>query len=282
MTSYSPTVRRRRLSRELRTLRRAAQMDAVEVARRLSWPPSRLSRIENAEWRRPNVRDVRELLDIYGVTDDDRREALFSLARQSLLKGWWADFSFRGTLPEFESEASIIRTYESLAIPGLLQTPEYAAAFVRAAVTRRSSASDDAQIERRVAARMARQRILERVELYVVIDEAALHRRVGGSEVMRAQLLHLAEIARPNISIRVLPNAVGAHAAMAGPFVLLDFPIDPSVVYLETATDSLLLEQEHEVRAYAEIYDRVQSLALPVGDSLLLIERLAGGLDEGG
>jgi transcriptional regulator with XRE-family HTH domain len=279
----SPTIRRRRLSAELIRLREEAGFTVDEVGKRLEWSRGRLTHMETNKWVRPDTTNIRALLDLYGVTDPKVREAILDLARQSREKGWWAQYRdvFSGSLPGFEEEATQIRTYEALTVPGLLQTPEYAEAIFRAGQVLED---DETAIRRKVQARVARQQILIRrnaPQLWAVVDEAALRKAIGGHEVMREQLVHLSEMAkRPNITLQVLRDSIGAHASMHGPFVILDFPgdLDPSVVYLETATDNLFLERPQELQAYTLIYNRVVAAALSVEDSVRYVASLADQL----
>lgn len=276
MTS-SPTVKRRRLSAALRQMRLDAGLDPKEAARRLEWDPTKIHRMERNKWVRPDPRDVKDLLDLYGVTDERQREAMLTLARESRQRGWWADYQdvFRSSLPDFEAGAAIIRTYEGMLVPGLLQTADYTRALMRA-----GASLDDAAIERRVEARMARQAILDgdgAPQLWAVIDEAALLKMVGGPQVMRAQLGHIIKAGESqNIAVQILPNVAGAHAAMNGGFVILDFAsdLDPSLVCIETATDSLYLEQAEELHRYTVMYSHVQALALSPEDSARFVESM--------
>jgi transcriptional regulator with XRE-family HTH domain len=263
--THSPTVRRRRLSAALRQYRRDAGLHADEVAKRLGWAGSKVTRIERNEWRLPTRKDVSAMLDVYGITDE-RRAAMLALVDQSRQRGWWEEYRdvLGGALPEFEVEASAITTFEALLVPGLLQTPRYAAAVFRG-----GRVMEPAEVERRVQARLARQVILDREQppkLWAVIDEAAMLKHVGGPDVMREQLEHLVRMAaRPNIGIQVVPNAVGAHASMTGPFTILDYPSpdDPSLVYVEqSATGDLFLEKTEEVDRYRLKYDHVRASAL--------------------
>ncbi|MET8157287.1 helix-turn-helix transcriptional regulator [Sphaerisporangium sp. NPDC005289] len=276
MAAQSPTLKRRQLSATLRQLREESGLTSTEAAKRLEWTPSKLTRIERNEWKLPNVHDIRLLLDLYGVTDRHEREALLILARESRQRGWWADYKdvFRTNLPAFEVGASLIRTYEATLVPGLLQTPAYTAAVFRG-----GQVLDVAVVNRHVEARITRQKILSREEppsLLAIIDEAALLKAIGGREVMHAQLRHLIEMAsRPNITIQVIPNAIGAHPALTGgPFVILDFPSDPSVVYMATATDSLWLDRPEEYQRYSLIFTHVSTLALSAEESTQLIAAL--------
>lgn len=277
--THSPTVRRRRLSAALRQAREDAGITADAAAKLLGWTPSKVTRIERNEWRRPTVSDVTDLLDVYGVTDEAKRQAMATLARQARERGWWEEFrdELGGSLVEFETEAARIHTFESLLVPGLLQTADYAAAIFRGGVV-----IDEAVIERYVQARLARQRILDRDDpptLWAVIDEAALTKHVGGPAVMRRQLHHLAEMAaRPYIGIQVLPDAVGAHAAMNGPFTILSYANsdDSDLVYVETgAQGDLYMESPEEVVRYTLRYDHVRASALSADASQAYLIDLA-------
>jgi len=275
----SPTVRGRRLRYELRRLREQAGLTRDEVARRLEWSGSKISRIETGQ-SRAQTGDVRDLLDIYGVTDDEA-EALVQLAREARRRGWWTAYNdvFTGTYVGLEAEASAMRTYEPQIIPGLLETEDYTRALIRAGLVR----ADPAEIERRVEARLARQEILRRPDalaIWAVLDEPAIRRPVGGPAVMSAQLQHLIEVtATPNskITLQILPLAVGSHPGLSGPFVILDFPSaeDPSVVYLETATDGLYLEETAEIERYTLMFDHLRASALSSSESASLIARAA-------
>ncbi|MEV4379055.1 helix-turn-helix transcriptional regulator [Streptosporangium sp. NPDC049644] len=281
MTSNSPTVKRRKLSQTLRQLRKEAGFSVTEAGRRLEWDASKVSRMERNEWRLPSVHDIRLLLDLYGITDEDRREAMITLARESRQRGWWEKYQdvFRSSLPDFEAGASSIRTWEIVLVPGLLQTEGYVRALWRAA-----RILDETLIDRHVQARLLRQEILFRENpptLLALIDEAALRKSIGGAEVMREQISHLIEMAaRPNITIQVVPDSAGAHPALEGSFVTLDFPNDPSLVYTVTATESLWLEQPLEYQRYTIILDYVMGLALSPDESVRhmakLVEHLKG------
>jgi transcriptional regulator with XRE-family HTH domain len=248
-------------------------MNATDAAKRLEWDPSKVSRIERNEWKLPNVNDIRLLLDLYGVTDERQREALITLARESRQRGWWADYQdvFRSSLPDFEAGASAIRTYEALLVPGLLQSANYAKA-----VWRGGQVLDDALVDRHVQARLTRQEVLDRENppsLLAIVDEAALLKEIGGREVMAEQIRHLIEMAaRPSITVQVIPNSAGAHAALTGGFTIFDFPEDPSLVYLETATDVLWLEQAEEYQRYSLIFSHVTNAALSPQESVRYME----------
>jgi hypothetical protein len=251
------------------------------VARRLEWSASKVSRIETGQ-SRVQTGDVRDLLDVYGITDQATAEALVQLAREARRRGWWTrytDVLGSGTYVGLEAEAAELHTYESMFIPGLLQTEDYARAVIRAGQTR----PDPATLDRRLTARMARQEILARPdppEIWAVLDESVVNRPVGGPEVMRSQLQYLIELStRPNASLtlQLLPLTVGAHPGMNGPFVILGFdsPTDPPMVYLETATDGLYLDEPADVERYTLRFNHLVARALGPDESRTMIADLA-------
>lgn len=266
-----PTVRRRRIARELRQLRERSGLTLEQAAVQLDMSKSNLSRIENAQIG-IKPRDVRAALALYQVTGPDA-EALIEIARGAQQRGWWQNFS--DVLPvwfEFyvglEAEASSIKTYEAEAVPGLLQTEEYArAAYLL-------TAGDD-DVDRKVAARMRRQAVLHREEpasLSAVLNEAVLLRPVGGSRVMSKQLDHLADLAElPNVAIQILPFAAGGHPAMTTPYVILGFAdaADESFVYLENLTNGQALEEPEHVSGYTIVHEKLCALALTPQESIV-------------
>ena len=273
----SPTIRRRRLAAELRRHRDGAGVTIDVVADRLGCSPSKVSRIETGHTS-ATPRDVKDMLDIYGVHGSDADE-LVQIAREARQKGWWHPFStvLTGAYVGLEAAAKSIRAYEQQVVPGLLQTDMYAMAMIRAA----RLGDSDQEIEQRVRVRMARQALLiqdDPIDLWVVLDEAVVSRPVGGDEVMRDQLVRLAEMSElPNITVQILPFAVGAHAGMDGTFAILDFPDveDPDVVFAENATGGLFLEKADELRKYNSIFDTIQATALSPEESRNMIVMLA-------
>lgn len=276
----SPTLRRRRLARALLQLREAkgltAKQAAAEAKKRSphrAWSETKVTRIEARKIKRLRDVDVQTLLDVYGVTDPETREAYRKLAREASQTGWWVgyrDVLGSGVYVDLETEASRIRTFELAIIPGILQTANYARALIRG-----GGIVPDDQVERRVEARMTRKQILGRPDsprIWAIIDETAL--RKIPVDVREEQLRYLIDVQRPDLRVQVLPDAIGPHAAMAGAFTILDFPEDPSVVYLEQARSELLLEEPDELSYYETVYDYVQSHALSPGDSRVLIESL--------
>ncbi|WP_405742724.1 helix-turn-helix transcriptional regulator [Streptomyces sp. NBC_01525] len=275
----NPTVRRRRLGQELRRLRELKGMTAEEVAERLLVSQSKISRLENGR-RSISQRDVRDLCGVYEV--DDRRivDSLMQMAKDSRQQGWWHAF---GDIPYsvyigLETEAASLRVYESLLVPGLLQTPRYARAVIPGVLP--ELAAD--QLEKRIQVRLRRQ---ERVDdpdsplrLWVVLDESALRRVVGSHAVMREQLEHLVEMSTlPHVTVQVLPYDTGAHAGMAGTFSILEFNAtsDSSVVYIEGVTSDLYLEKTNDVNKYTVMYEHLRAQALNAEQSRDFIAAVA-------
>jgi transcriptional regulator with XRE-family HTH domain len=283
MATPSPTVRRKRLGIELRRLREQAELTCEDVGQRLECSGTRISRMETG---RISVRpgDVRELLEVYGVSGAEA-DSLVQLAREARRKGWW--HTYGRVLPTWfeayiglESEAARLRDFQSLVMPGLLQTEDYARVVLRAA----PHAGSSAEIDRQVALRMERQRVLSQAsppDVWVVLSESVLRVHVGGPAIMRAQLRRLADVAeRPNVTLQVLPFTTVAHVHPVSPFTMLEFPdaADPAVVYLEHLTGSLFLENEDEVRRYRVIFDHLRAESLGTGQSAGLIAQMAADL----
>lgn len=272
-----PTVRRRRLAAELRRLREAADLTIDEVASKLECSASKISRIETGHVG-VTPRDARDMLELYGVSGNARAE-LVQLAREARTRGWWHAYSevFTGTFVGLEADASSLRAFQALLVPGLLQTEDYARAVIRAL----RPDADEGDIEKRVSARMERQRPLTDPappEYWAVIDEAVVHRSVGGPKVMAAQLRRLLELAAlPHVTIQVVPFGTGAHPGMEGPFLILSFPepADPDVVYVDATMGGAYLELPADVRRYSLMFDHLRAAALKPDDSVDLIARHA-------
>ena len=266
MATTSPVVRRRRLGLELRALREATGMSGEEVAGRLSWSTSKLSRMEIGR-NPPRPADLGKLLDFYGVTDQGRRDQLTLLLREAKRRGWWQIYSDipYSTLIGLEAEAVSMLTYEQV-VHGLFQTEAYARAIIAGTIP----TIDSETLDQRVEVRMTRQALLTRersMEVRAILDETCIRRLVGGREVMRRQLGRLLEVAEwPNVIMQVLPFEVGAHpGTMLGPFDILAFehPADPGVVYVESDSDPYP-DREGDLERYTLAFDRLRSMALSV------------------
>ncbi|HCA84699.1 MAG TPA: transcriptional regulator [Streptomyces sp.] len=264
-SNVNPTVRRRRLGQELRRLRELKGMTAEAVAERLLVSQSKISRLENGR-RSISQRDVRDLCGVYEVEDHRIVDSLMQMAKESRQQGWWHAF---GDIPYsvyigLETDAASVRNYESLLVPGLLQTREYAEAVLDG-MEPEATPADNAK---RVEVRMKRQeRIndpLTPLRFWAVVDESALRRIVGNRRIMREQLERLIDLSRePHVTVQVLPFTVGAHPGMVGTFSLLEFSdaADSSVVYLEGVTSDLYLEKHTEVQHYSVMYEHLRAQA---------------------
>lgn len=282
MTSgYNPTVRRRRLGVELRSLREKAGMTGEEAAERMAWSGSKLSRIERGQVA-TNSDDVRDLLELYEVRDSALRETLVTLARESRRRGWWHVYG--DVLPErfevylgLEPEATALRFYQAQTVPGLFQTRGYARAVMAAHPVK----VDPQEIDRRAELRIRRQRLLSTdtpPRIWTVLDESVLLRTVGDPAMMAEQIVHLLELSRkPHITLQILPFERGAHSGLNGSFGILEFAESdihaPRVVHLENLTSSLYIEKAKEVRFYTEAFEGLRTTALhPVATRELLAE----------
>jgi len=279
----TPTVRLRRLAAELRTLRASAGLTRDEVVERTGINVATLYRIEHARVR-PQTRTLRTLLDLYGAEAPQQAE-LVALLRDARERGWL--HAYQSELPEqyttyigFEGEARSVWNYESLFVPGLLQTEDYARAVIRAVLP---WASRD-EVERRVEVRMERQEVLRNdnpLDLWVIMDESALRRPVGGRTVMQAQLSHLVQAAElPHVTFQVIPLDVGAHAGMPGSFVFMQFgeAAIPDVIYIDSMAGDLFLETEADVRRYRLVFEHLRAVAASPDDSRSLVATLAAGI----
>jgi transcriptional regulator with XRE-family HTH domain len=278
----SPTVRRRRLGIELRKLREAAGLTAQEVTNHLEWSPGKIARLERAQATKPMVSDTRLLLGLYGVAEGDKRyEELLGLTREARQRGWWSSYKdvLDDSYVEFEAGAQKIYTYELSVVPGLLQTPVYAAALNRGRLIR-----DPDENERLVQLRCERQALLEHDNppyFWAVIDEAALIRPFGSKDDHRAQLQRLIDTERlDHVTIQIMPLEAGPHPGMAGSFVILDFPEkDPSLVYIETQSSSLYLEEPEELRRYDVIFQNLTAMALGPDASIAHLLKMVDQLE---
>jgi transcriptional regulator with XRE-family HTH domain len=266
--ALGPTVLRMMLGNQLQRFREAAGVTPDQAGYEIRASRSKISRMENGRVSFKE-RDVADLLTLYGITDEQKRTGLLSLARQANTPGWWSNYSdvladwFEAYLG-LEAAASVIRTFELQFVHGLFQTEAYARAVTL--LGHKATPADD--IDRRVSLRLKRQDLLtgpERPRVWSVIDEAALRRPVGGRAVMRAQLNHLTEVAElPNVTIQVVPFGRGGHAAASGSFTILRFaePALPDVVYIEHLTSALYLEKPEDVDHYMEVMNHLSTQAL--------------------
>jgi transcriptional regulator with XRE-family HTH domain len=268
----SPTVRRRELGALLRKLRLEKGLTVEQAADQLLFSMSKLSRMETGHGA-ATARDIRDLCDLYGVTEEAERERLTSLAREGKQSGWWQSYDLDfSTYVGLEAAATELRYYQSTIVPGLLQTADYARAMIEVSVPRLTPERMDELLE----VKLTRQHILSRAEplrLWAVLDEAALHRVVGGPAVMAAQLDRLAQATgTANVTVQVIPYGAGAHPAMDSTFNILEFGSSvPSVVYVEGLVGWIYLDRSTEIARYQQVFEFLCSMALSPRESLELI-----------
>ncbi len=271
-------MRSRRVAGELRRLRARSGYSCATVGAALGISASKISRIETGRIGL-QADEVAALLGFYQVAKP-LREELLELVRRAAEPGWWQVQGSR--LPELwqelidiERSATAIINYEPLLIPGLLQTADYAGALIAAT----NPALSEDEVETRVAARIARQALLGRTRpprLLVLLEEGVLRRAVGDPGLMRRQVRHLEDAAtRPNVTIQVVPTAAGAHPGLGGPFVILEFDGDPTIVHLENRRGSAFLEEDEDVAETMLALRHLQQIALSPDDSLALLADVA-------
>ncbi|MFC0843305.1 helix-turn-helix domain-containing protein [Streptomyces noboritoensis] len=278
----SAAVQRLRLRIELRKARNATDLTQKQVAQAMEWSPSKLLRIEAGEVG-ITVNDLRQLLALYQITDPDAVDELLDLARTSR-KMPFSEYRdlFGKEFLEFlamESSAHVTRGFQPLAVPGLLQTEEYAAAIIRAYSPENLAAATQRMIE----ARMLRQEVLEKeqTEFFFILDESVIRRHVGGHRVMRAQLRRLAELAtQPHINLMVLPFRVGAHPASAHSFTLFEFTEDmPSFVYIEDLADAATSTAPESAARYLDFFWDLEDKAIKGEPIPEILQQVAAHMD---
>jgi transcriptional regulator with XRE-family HTH domain len=270
--SGSPTVRRRELGAMLRALRNERGLTVDQVATELLCSPSKVSRMETGQ-RGATPRDVRDLCELYGVSDAGERERLMVLAREGRQQGWWQGFSLPyKTFIGLEQEATSMKIYHSAVVPGLLQIGDYTRGIHERGVPQLNAA----EVEERVAERATRQQLLtgeSPPQIEVVLDQAVMERPIGGPWVMHEQLNSILAAAElPNVTVQVLPYGIGAHPALESNFIILAFDGEaPTVVYVEGLVGGLYLERPPEIERYLQVSEILRGLALSPKDSAALL-----------
>ena len=261
-TYEDPAASRRRLQRELRRLRNAAKLTQRDVAEEMDWSPSKVIRIESGSVG-ITTNDLRQLLAYYRIDDPTVVAELLATNREGR-KQSWADFkdviSSQGrTYLGYEASAVIMRQYQNSLVPGLLQTEEYTRALLPGINVPRPS---DHWVERQIESRMARQTLFEREsppELFFILDEAVLRREVGGPAVMRRQLDRIEDLgSRSHVSIQVVRWSAGAYPGQLGPFVLLEFTDEDTVLYLESRVETVTREDSDEIGQFLDVFQDLE------------------------
>lgn len=274
----SPTMRRKSLGAELRRMRAASDHTAEKIAELLGCSQAKVRHMENGRTA-PSKTELMVLMDHYGVPEDQR--ALLEETRQEARKrGWWSTYRLPSWFQDYvgmETDATRVRTFELELIPGLLQTEKYA----RATNIVGSHMTEPTEVDRKVAARMHRQKRLAEdppLEVHAVISEAALHRCAADPTAASGQFKHLVDTAHQvNVDVQVLPFSAGLHESVAGSFTLLDFPPDtwPPAAYQEYAIGGHLVDDGEAVTALSEVFGRLCGHALSSDESIALLEKYA-------
>ncbi len=268
------------LGARLRRLREAAGISPEEAAQAIRGSRSKISRLEHGRTSF-KARDMADLLSRYGISDAAERATLLHLAEHANADSWWQ--AYGDVVPawleqylDMERVTCLIRAYEAQHVPGLLQTEDYARALLRSGLP----GAPVAEVERRAELRLHRQEVLhgpDPARLWVVIDEAALRRPVGGSAVMRAQVAWLIEASRlPNVRIQVLPLSAGGHAAGGGSVTVLRFHESelPDIVYLEQMLTAVYLSRPEDSAHYRDVLNRLAAQAGDLSATTATLERL--------
>lgn len=277
--AQGPTAIRIALGMQLRRLREASGVTTEAAGYAIRASCSKISRMELGRVGFKE-RDVADLLTLYGVTDEQERQAFLAMAGRANEPGWWQRYSdvvpgWFETYLGLEQASSIIRPYHPQLLPGLLQTEQVARAVIQ--LSNPGQVASEDELERRVALRLARQDLLGRSEapvLWAVVDESALW-RLNGRSVIRAQIEHLIKMAElPNVTIQVIPIYSGAHAAVGGPFTILRLrePDLPTIVYLEQLTSALYLDKADDVQHYLQVMDRLVVQAKSPTDTITFFQ----------
>jgi len=274
-----PTVLRTMLGGQLRRFREEAGLAPEQAAYEIRASRSKISRMEHGRVGF-KIRDVDDLLTLYGVHDSQVRARLLAIAEQANTPGWWSKYD--DILPDWfeaylglEGAASVIRSFDLQFVYGLFQTEAYA----RAVTSLGNKTASAAELDLRVSVRLKRQNVLalpEPPQVWSIMDEAVLRRPVGGRKVMRDQLAHLIEVASlSQVTMQVVPFAGGGHAAAGGSFTVLRFaePEVPDIVYIEQLTSALYLDSLEDVEHYLEVWNDVSTVALtPARSAAFLAE----------
>jgi transcriptional regulator with XRE-family HTH domain len=278
-----PVVLSALLRSELVRLRKECGLTQEQVVSDLEWSPSKLIRVEGGRNAITKV-DLDALLNTYGVTSESRRDQLQALNKGARAKAWWD--SYRGSISPtyldyvgYEAGASFVRQFQSVVVPGLLQTPEYAEAVTVNSV-------DAVRVASIVGLRLQRQTELALREpkprQYYVLDESVIRRQIGIAQdpaIMPDQLRFMADRAEGDdlVTVRVIPFQAGAHRGLAGPFTLLEFDGGlPDVLYLDAGREVFAMESgTPKVAAYRDDFELLLEDALPAEKSIELIRNVA-------
>ncbi|MDT0331033.1 helix-turn-helix domain-containing protein [Nocardiopsis lambiniae] len=269
----SPTVRRRRLSAELRRRRVQAGLTLSDVAEELEWSPAKLGHIETGIRKWPSVMEISALLRLYGVTGG-QREAILTLVRESRLRPWWTEYEdvLSSAYVGNEAGAVALQVYAGILVPDLLQVPDYTATVGRAL-----GHGEDA-VERMVTAHLKRQEVLEQVQYHAIVEEDALQRISGDRDLLRAQTTRIIEVASGSdrVSVQLLPTSAGPHPGIAGPFTVLEFDEgEAALAYVDATQGGVIVEAEEAVASCKRVWSELTRIALSPETTLGILRRMA-------
>ncbi|RDG38667.1 helix-turn-helix domain-containing protein [Streptomyces corynorhini] len=279
-------MRSRRLGAALRRYREAAKLDQQHAADHIMGSKTKISRIESGQvTARPG--DVRLMLELYGVEDREVHQRLEQLARDSNKRGWWLDFPWVVKNEGFadfvtlETDATYIRTWQSLFIPGLLQTDDYIRTLMDLSLTVHSPEA----IREAVAIRQTRRKTIEEggAQYAAVIWEPALTAPMPSRKRHRDQLLHIYDVAqRPNVSVQVLPFSEWQTAHLSSHFVMFNFDSEPApqAVAYDTTSSTVLLEDSEDMAKHVQIFETLRSAAHTPNESLAFLRKTITGIPE--
>jgi len=279
--AYGATVAKRRLSRRLLQLRVQSGYTANHVCDMLNWGRGKVGRFEANQWKRPEMSDIRDLLRIYNV-DEGEREQLEELAIQARARPWWRDYSdiFENEFPGFENDASRIRVFMPLVLPGLLQSQDYAEAFIR------TGPRPPSWRRKALDTRLRRQEILSRpgdtaATLTAVITEASLRYQWGSRSERRDQIEHLIDMGRrPNIDLRIQRFADGPPPGLSSAINIFDFAEgEPSIAFTETGFAVVEVNEPDQVGRYIQSFEKAVDGALEPSDTAIYLRQLADQLE---
>jgi transcriptional regulator with XRE-family HTH domain len=279
--AYGATVAKRRLSRRLLQLRVQGGYTANHVCDMLNWGRGKVGRFEANQWKRPEMSDIRDLLRVYNV-DEGEREQLEELAIQARARPWWRDYSdiFENEFPGFENDASRIRVFMPLVLPGLLQSQDYAEAFIR------TGPRPPSWRRKALDTRLRRQEILSRSgdtapTLTAVITEASLRYQWGSRSERRDQIEHLIDMGRrPSIDLRIQRFADGPPPGLSSAINIFDFAEgEPSIAFTETDFAVVEVNEPDQVGRYIQSFEKAVDGALEPPDTAIYLRQLADQLE---
>jgi transcriptional regulator with XRE-family HTH domain len=278
---YGATVAKRKLSRRLLEIRKERDYTANQVCDLLVWGRGKVGRMEGNQWKRPELSDIRDLLRLYGV-DGDESEELLDLAARARVQPWWRDYTeiFENEFPGFENDATRIRVFLPLILPGLLQTPDYTDAYLR------TGSRPPTWRRKALESRRRRQEILDRTDgaaprLVAIITEASLHYRWGTKQDRREQIEHLIEMSRrPNVELHVQRFDDGPVTGLLSAVNIFDLPDgEPTIAFVETDYTIEEVSEPVRVDAYARSFAQAVDASLEPDDTTRYLGELAEQLE---